>query len=71
MAKAVIYLFTYSHNTECSKIIYGVGINPEAVGRPTLALLLPSLLQLGGKESAQVVHGLTFLSPNVVYLEGC
>jgi hypothetical protein len=51
MAKRVIYLFTYFCNTKCSKIIYGFGINTEAVEGffsypPLLPLPLSSLLAL-------------------------
>lgn len=62
MAKAVIYLFTYFCNAECSKIIYGYGINTETVGRHAPFLLLHHVLfQQGGKESAHVIRGLTHL----------
>ena len=41
MVKGVIYPFAYFCNTECSKIIYGFGINTETVG--SLSLPLPTL----------------------------
>ena len=73
MAKGVIYPFAYFCNTECSKIIYGFGINTEAVGSISLSLP-PSLphpctttpwLQLRAVESSHITHGLVCLPPAV------
>ena len=68
MAKGVIYPFAYFCNTECSKIIYGFGINTEAVG--SLSLSPPprpatSWLQLGGGRSSRITNGLLRLPPTV------
>lgn len=70
MAKVVIYLFTYFCNIECSKILYGFGINTETADTH-LSFLLPFLLQLGCRESGHpYIYHPTSLPPKAVYSGG-
>lgn len=65
MAKVVIYLFTYFCNIECSKIIYGFGINTDSRHTPFFSSSLFAPARLQGKWT--YVHHSTFLPPKAVY----
>lgn len=53
--KELMYPSTYFCNTECSKIIYGFGINTEAVGSISLCLCLWVSLSLSPSPQPQTL----------------